>query len=267
MLGLFYATWCIGAVLKGLAVCRMVKNGLARRYWLLSCYLAISTLMSLGMMAAWHHQRLYTKIHTFAPILMLAESAAVIGVFLVLVENYQHFKKIGIIGISILTLISVVAAWITRNVGASIPIGVRETALLWERYESLVVVGVLAGIALFLPRSRFLPLRVSAQRATALLALEACECLLVAAASMLLTPTVSSASDAVRWTFTLVPFCFRIITGGLWLFWMTPAADADPVIPVLTDEDLERHRRESTRQMELLTAEMREALRHLDQSL
>jgi len=265
MLAFYYAMWCAGALLKAAAVCRMAKNGIARRYVLLAVFLAACSLRTLVLVFLWQHQAQYRRVYEASmPILNLLECAAVVGVFWVLVENYRNFRKIGIVGLSALAIAGLGAAWVTRHWGLPISVGLREIALLWERQTSLVLVGVLAGIALLLPRSRYLPLRVSAQRAIAILTVEEAEVLLLASIGMIAKGAVTHSALWVRWTYTLFPMALRIGIGALWLFWMTPASDAEPKIVVLSDEDLERHARESKLRLHLIEAEMRNVLRDLD---
>jgi hypothetical protein len=94
MLAFYYAMWCAGALLKAAAVCRMAKNGIARRYVLLAVFLAACSLRTLVLVFLWQHQAQYRRVYEASmPILNLLECAAVVGVFWVLVENYRKFSE------------------------------------------------------------------------------------------------------------------------------------------------------------------------------
>lgn len=263
MIGLYYAMWCLGALLEAGAVCRMAWNGMARRYWMLCLYLAAYSVRSLTLLFLWQHQSAYRTVFVAtAPVVHLAECAVVIGVFWISVENYKNFRKIGITGLAVLFTVGICFAWATRNVAVPRLVGIRERMLLWQRYDSLVLVGLLVGIALLLPRSRYLPLRVSAQRAIAILTIDAVGALMLVGISMVSTGAVAHAALWVRWSMTLLPMALRIGTGGLWLVWMTPASDADPHPVVLSQREIDQ-RREAAMQLQLLAAELRDALRRM----
>src|SRR5579872_5456309 len=170
MLVVFYAMWCAAGLITAAAACRMALNGIARRNWLLTTYLAFFSVRYLLLARLWHHQASYRAAYgfTMAPMMAL-ECAAIVSVFFVLVENYKAFGKIAIAGMAFLITVGVIVAWSTRNVGVPSSHGIRETVLLWQRYGSLILVGLLAGIALLLPRTQYLPLRGSAQRAMAIM--------------------------------------------------------------------------------------------------
>ena len=88
--------------------------------------------------------------------------------------------------------------------------------------------------------------------------------MLVAGIEMIATSAVANSSLWVRWAMTLLPMALRIGTGALWLFWMTPASDADPQLAVLSEEEMARQTREAELSLRLIEAEMRNALRGLD---
>jgi hypothetical protein len=267
MLALFYAMWCAAGVFAVAAACRMVKNGIASRYWLLTTYLAAYGLWYLVLASHWQHQSLYSKIYeyTMAPMIVL-ECAAIVSVFFVLVENYKAFRKIAIAGIAILITAGIIVAWFTRNVGAPVLEGMRGVLLPWERYASLILVGLLSGIALLLPRTRYLPLRGSAQRAIAILTVDSMEGLIVASLRMVLSVQTAHSPLWARWLVTLLPMALRMSICALWLFWMTPASDADPNVVRLSDEEIERRRVEIAERARLLIAEVRDAERRLGNS-
>lgn len=244
----------------------MASNGMARRYWVLTMYLAICSAWSLVMLFLWAHQTTYRRVFSaVSPFIMLAECAAVISLFWVLVENYKSFRKIGAIGISGLVGLGVIVAWATRGVGIPLLVGARETMLLWQRYESLVLVGLLAGIYLLLPRSKYLPLRGSAQRAVAVFSIEATEGLLLGGIGVFLNGGLAHAALWIRWAVTLFPLALRMVTGSLWMFWLTPASDADPQVMVMSEEEIARQKRDAAMRMRLLIAELRDSFRHLDE--
>ena len=245
----------------------MVRNGIARRYWLLTTYLALYSLRYLVLAFLWPHQILYRQVYEFTmgPVITL-ECAAIISVFFVLVENYKAFRKVAIVGMAILVVLGIAVAWSTRNVGAPASHGIRVTVVLWQRYGSLTLVGLLAGIALLLPRTEYLPLRVSAQRAMAIMTVDSAEGLLESSITLILAGWTARAPLWARWTVTLFPFVLRTAIGALWLFWMTPASDADPVVIKLSPEEIERRRLEIVERARLLIAEVRDAERRLGNS-
>jgi len=267
MLVLFYTVWCAAGLVPAAAACRMLGNGLAKRYWLLATYLAVHSLRYLVLAALWRHQSLYSEVWevTMAPVMIL-ECAAIISVFFVLVENYKAFRKIAGVGIALLIVIGTILAWSTRNLGVPFSPGVRESALLWQRYGALILVGLLAGISLLLPRTQYLPLRNSAQRATAILTIDSAQGLATPTLAVLLTGWTSAAPLWTKWLATLLPMVFHLSIGALWLFWMTPASDADPKIVKLSEEEIERHRVEIVQRAHLLIAEVRDAERRLGNS-
>ena len=264
MLVLFYTMWCVAGLLTAAAACRMVQNGITRRYWLLTTYLVLYSIRYLALAVFWHRQAAYSSVYelTMAPIIAL-ECAAIVSVFFILVENYKAFRRVAIAGMVILVVIGIVAAWFTRHLGTPEGHGIRVTVVLWQRYGSLILVGLLAGIALLLPRTEYLPLRVSAQRAMAILTIDSAEGLLEASLTLILMGWTAHAPLWARWTVTCLPFVFRAGIGLLWLFWMTPASDADPVIVQLSSEEIERRRIEIADRARLLIAEVRDVERRL----
>ena len=267
MLGLFYTMWCAAGLVMAAAACRMVANGIGRRYWLLAVYLSVYSVRYLCMIPLWPHQLLYRTVYevTMAPLILL-ECAAVISVFFVLVENYKRFRKVAITGIAVLVFLGIIIAWSTRNVGVPMLEGIRGILLPWQRYASLTLVGVLAGISLLLPRTQYLPLRGSAQRALAILTVDSTQGLLVASLIMALSSRTAHAPIWMRWFFTFLPMLFRMSVGALWLLWMTPASDADPKVVTLSPEEVERRRMEIVQRAHLLIAEVRDVQRRLGNS-
>src|SRR5579883_2653635 len=113
-----YTVWCAAGLVTAAAACRMIWNGLAKRYWLLATYLVIHSARYSILAALWHHQHFYSTVYEFSmPVMMALECAAIISVFFVLVENYKAFRKVAIAGISLLIAVGIVVAWSTRHLG------------------------------------------------------------------------------------------------------------------------------------------------------
>jgi hypothetical protein len=262
MLSLFLAMWCTGIVLKAVAALRMARNGLARRYQVTWTYLFLCVAQSSALFMLRHNSQTYSAVNWHTTwLLLIAEGLAVTEVFWVVSERVPRFRLFGVFFLGTLTLIAGLAAWWTAFVGVPIAPTGRDLPmfvqrLVWltmlvQRFASVVLVLVLATTRVLLPRSPYLPVRESAIRAANIFVVDTAFGITSAAVALVMgiRNPVSAA----------LPLAAGIVTGALWLLYLTPGSDREPGAPY-TPEELDRLYKESE-------TEVREAWDDLERDL
>lgn len=222
--------WGAAAATKLAAALRMSRNGILARYPLVVVLLVVTAIRSLVLLHFFgkpEYQPIYS--HTAALILFL-EGLAAVAVFTVLVEHYPRFRTPGTIMLSSLGLAGALLSYLTRWVGVPRDwTGTWYYASLAERHVCTVLVVVLIGARLLLPRVSGIPIRQSAKRATSILTLQVGMWLANSAVTIALgKPTLFA---------YFAPLVSGFVTSLLWLLWMTPASDeCEAPAPVTTSE-------------------------------
>lgn len=153
-------------------------------------------------------------------------------------EKYPNFRTVGGLFLGALGLIGAVATYFTRFV--SLPASwwaawkldpAIASALLVKRYGALLMVALVWGVLMFLPRSDRIPIRPSARRAAITLGLQVSSWLVITWISVWTGPTLVS---------YFAPLVSGVIVSALWLLWLTPASDVcGELIPVTAEEQEE----------------------------
>jgi hypothetical protein len=238
MLTAFYVLWCAGPVLDLAAACRMARNGLIQQYRLVVFYLLISVLRSALLVASWRHQESYHRLFdSTLPVALMAQALAILATFWVVVENYPKFRGIGAVALAVLIAFGIAITWATRNIGMAQSYSRREGVLLMERHSLLIMVSLVIGVAVLLPKFSEIPIRKSATRVATILGLDAGCYFIIAAIGLATTAYVARLQVNPRFVITFIPFIVRIGIGLLWLLWPTPQSHVAGKPQPVTDAD------------------------------
>jgi hypothetical protein len=235
---IFFATWCAAPVLESAAALRLAKNGVARRFPLVLLYLVFCAARSTLLISVWHTPKIYGKVwDATLPLGLLVQCLAIIQVFWVMVERYPNFRRIGTVGMSVLGLGGVALVAVTSKFGVMPNPSLRDLDLILQRYGCMVLAFALVGIAVLLPKSPSVPIRLSAFRAATILGIDAMLTLILSAVQLAVTPHASSLSLLTRELLTEAPLLAKCVEGALWLFWMTPESHKTDELEGFTDSD------------------------------
>jgi hypothetical protein len=173
MAGLIICLWAAGIAAKAFAAFRLWRIGLAERFptlFALLIVLAVQSGVALGISGdKAHYAQAYALI---AWVSVLMEGFAVTGVFWVVAEFYPRFRIPGTILLAGLAIIGTAICWVAGYIAE--PPGWYSSwriAILGQRAISAVMLFVLVGTRLLLPRVQGIPIRPSARRAADILTL------------------------------------------------------------------------------------------------
>jgi len=139
---------------------------LVTRFATVFVYLVVCTARSCILLALKNDRRHYLQVQAYTlPLMLLLQGLAVAGVFWAVAEQYPRFRRTGSVILACLAGIGASAAWLTHFV--AVPTGWSapwQLAWLLERNSLLVMIVVLAGTRILLPRIPGIPIRPSAKR-------------------------------------------------------------------------------------------------------
>jgi hypothetical protein len=220
VLTLIVALWYAGPAMKAVAVYRLVRHGLVRRFPALWAFLLASLLRSALLIPFQRDPVRYAYLYSYTGVTMLLmEAFAIVGVFWVVTEKYPNFGRPGTVLLSGLAVLGALACWVTRF--AAVPAhweALWQLAVLIQRYATLVMIVVLAGTRLLLPIIPRIPIRPVARRASDILTVHA---LFGLAAAALTVATAARQPLLV----SLLPVVGGVVVPLLCAFWLTAASD------------------------------------------
>jgi hypothetical protein len=231
---LIYGFWYAAIAFRGAAAFRLWRNRMVERFPTVWAYLVISALRDL-ILVYWFRHRPHTYAVLYSQTValeVLVQAFAVVGVFFTVAEHYPKFRIPGAVLLSALALMGTGATLLTHSFAVPAQQGwgtLWPAAILSERYAWTVMVVMLAGSRLLLPKVRGIPIRSSARRASDILTLQ---CL-----GSLTCAVLAGAGIITLWNYVL-PLVFGVTSGTLWLFWLTPASDRCEEPAPFSDEQL-----------------------------
>jgi hypothetical protein len=170
---LILGLWCAGAFARAFAALRLWHNGLLYRLptlWALLMVLAGQSVIGLCLTG---EPVLYSRFYAVtAWCIMLMEGIAPVGVFWALVEHYPRFRGPGTFLLTLLAAAGATACWAAGY--GSVPagwVGQWHIAVVAQRAVASIMLVVLLGTRIFLPRIKAIPIRPSVQRAADILTL------------------------------------------------------------------------------------------------
>lgn len=232
---LFFGLWYAAAAAKLAAALRMLLNGMAHRFPLVTALLLTSGVRSVVLAQYFkqpaRYQILLAGSESFA---LLLEGAALVSVYFVLTEHYPKFRKPGLILLGVLAFAGVMASVLSSSWGVNdwqAIWGANVFALLARRYASLAMATILLGVRLLLPRIGGIPIRPSAARAAWILGLQVSAALAISSISLWTGPTLFG---------YFAPLVSGFGVALAWFFAMTPASDrCGELVPVSAEESAE----------------------------
>jgi hypothetical protein len=213
---MLYALWCAAIVVKGGAACRMAVNGIARVLPLGWCYVGCTFVFVTLLLAFSPFPSLYLATYSISvPFLLAAECAAAASIFWALTRNFQNFRMIGTAILCTLTVVGTGAAWAISFLTPPVHAGTTivwlwYSALVVQRYISMITAVVLLSVLLLLPRSPGHSMPRFAIHAAWIMIFDA---LMRLTAIML----VRLYGFSHPWTSAFVPLIQGILTGFAWL--------------------------------------------------
>lgn len=215
--------WYAAVLAKAFAAYRFVRTGLIARFPVIWAYLVVTATRSTILIFLQHQRTRYVEVSSItAPLILLLEAFCVMEVFHRITEEYPNFGKPGAVFLGSLAGIGVSAASLTRF--AWVPhnwSGTWQVMMLAERYASLVMIIVLIGARIVVPRVSAVPIRRSADRAAGILALQEIFALLGA------TVTIATAAQPGFLVF-FIPVFGCLVTSLFWATALTPGSDVLP---------------------------------------
>jgi hypothetical protein len=215
--------WAAAVLVTLAAAFRLWWNGMAMHFPTVWIYLLVSGLRGAVLLLVFQTPATYAAFYSrTAPLQLLVEAFAVVGVFFAVAEYYPKFRGPGTALLTALAIMGATGTWWTREFArpAQWTI-VWSAAVLSERYAWTVMVVMLLGSQLMLPRVKGIPIRPAARRASNILALQ-------------LAASVVSALLAASATATYLNYCLpvsaNLVLGLAWLLYVTPSSHkcADP---------------------------------------
>jgi hypothetical protein len=171
MAGLIICLWAGGIAAKAFAAFRLWRIGLAGRFPMLVALLVVLAAQSGIALSISHDKAHYAQVWVLiAWVSVLVEGFAVTGVFWVVAEFYPRFRIPGTILLGGLAVIGTAICWAAGYIAE--PPGWYTSwrlAILGQRVISAVMLFVLVGTRLLLPRVQGIPIRLSARRASDIL--------------------------------------------------------------------------------------------------
>jgi hypothetical protein len=215
--------WFLVTMAKGFAAHRIWRNGLLPRLPTLWLLLIASAIQGVALMVFLNAPPRYALIYSWSSwMILLLEGLTVVWVFRAVTEKYPRFGHPGTVLLTGFAIIGACACWMVGFLAP--PPGwtkAWEIAVFVQRDASLVMIAMLAGSRILLPRVSGIPIRKSAQRASDILTLY----VLAAFAGSAFT-----VATGARYPFfvSLIP----IVNGGVFAVlcavFLTPASDVCP---------------------------------------
>ena len=216
------------------AAYRLWHNRMVQRFPTVWAYLVVSAIRDL-MLMYWfrHHPHRYSILYSqTVAVEVLVQAFAVVGVFFAVAEHYPRFRIPGSVLLAALALAGTAATLLTHSFAVPARQGwepVWAAAVLSERYAWTVMVVMLAGSRLLIPKVRGIPVRRSARRASDILTFQ---CI-----GSISCVVLAGSGRVTMWNFYL-PLLFSLASAALWLLWLTPASDRCEEPAPLSDEQL-----------------------------
>ena len=223
--------WAAAVLATLAAAFRLWRNGMAMRLPTVWIYLLVSGLRSAVLLLVFRTPATYAAFYSkTAPLQLLVEAFAVVGIFFAVAEHYPKFRGPGTALLTALAMMGAMGTWWTREFGRPAQwTVVWNAAILSERYVWTVMVVVLLGSRLMLPRVKGIPIRPAARRAANILALQ----LLASVISAVL-----AASTTATYLNYYLPVSANLILGLTWLLYLTPSSDECADLVKLTEREI-----------------------------
>jgi len=212
------------------AAYRLYQTRVLLEFPILFLFLITSATKSTLLVQARHTPESYATVYSISvPVMLVLQYLCGIEIFERLTGNYPRFGHVGKLFLAAFALLGVSATSVTQHIGVPATwVGVREAAILLERYglEALFVGLVL--MAIFIPRVQSLPVPDNARRAAMILAFYVF--------GNATTATMLVGTNA-QWR--LVPAYVTIITGLLAAVgWMTLRAENKEPSPAVNSRSV-----------------------------
>ena len=163
--------WSAGTLAKAVAAFLMWRNGLISRVPALWALLIALSVQMVALAAVHRDPARYAQVYAWSSwMILLLEGFSVVGVFRAVTESYPRFALPGTILLTALAIIGACACWMVGFLAP--PAGWSKTweiAVFVQRDVALVMIAMLAGSRLLLPRFSGIPIRKSARRASDIL--------------------------------------------------------------------------------------------------
>jgi hypothetical protein len=212
--------WYAATLAKAFAAYRLWKNGLISRLPMLWGLLVALTAQGIALITVHRNLTRATLVYSWTSwIILLLEGLTVVWIFRAVTEKYPRFEGPGAILLTSLAIIGACACWMVGFLAP--PPGWSKTweiAVFVQRDVGLIMIAMLAGSRLLLPRVSGIPIRPSARRASDILTLY----VLTAFAGSLFT--IATAGH-YPFAATLIPVVNGAAFGILCAVWLTPASD------------------------------------------
>lgn len=170
--------WCAGVLCKGMAAYRTARSGMIRFAPSLWLYIAVFFIYSAGLLAVRPNYTAYLQVYSIGlPVILVLQLVATTAIFRLVTVNYPNFRIAGSVLFGALAIAGVGAAWATSYFSAAA--NGQLIASLWEammfaqRYTFVVIVVVLLGVLVFLPRWPCIPIPRSARAAAWIMVFDA----------------------------------------------------------------------------------------------
>ncbi len=243
--------WRAAVLCLVIAAFRMFRNRLAQRLPLVFVYLALCATRSLVLMVLRPDPILYRNFYALsAPVVMLAQYAAIVAVFWVMTENYRHFRWLGIVLLEACTIAGVAAATVAQFALFPSAHTLREWALLGQRYMSTVMVIFVLCFRVALPRTPRLALPKCSLRLLNVLILDS---ILVVGASWFAQEYGVRFPNAVA----MVPTMAALLLNLCWIRAAQPEGERT-VLPEIEQEQYDTELREVSARVHVAAAGIRE---------
>ncbi len=161
-----------GMAAKAAGAYRIWRDGLVSRLPALWILLLALCAQDVALMALDHDPRRAAEVFAWSSSIMLAlEGLSVVWIFFAMTEKYRSFNWPRTILLSALALIGASVCWMAGFWAPPADRGGLQFALFAERNAGLVMLVMLAGTRVLLPRVKGIPIRRSARRASDILSL------------------------------------------------------------------------------------------------
>jgi len=164
---LLFVGWYAEIAFKAIAAYRLYHTRLLREYPVLFIFLLMSVVKSSVLVQLRHAPEAYATLYSVSvPMMLILQFLCGIELFQRLTSNYPNFARAGKIFLTFFAIMGVTASTATRHIGVPATwYGMREAAVLLDRYALLALFVGLVLMALFVPLVQSLPIPRNARRA------------------------------------------------------------------------------------------------------
>lgn len=169
---LLFVLWYAEIALKALAAYRLYHTRLLLEFPFLFIFLIVSATKSTLLAQARYTPETYAALYSISvPVMLVLQYLCAIELFNRLTTHYPQFQRVGKIFLVSFVILGVTASVGTRNIGVPASwSGMREAAILLDRYGLVALFVGLTFMAIVVPRVQSLPVPHNARQATPILA-------------------------------------------------------------------------------------------------